>query len=232
MDIIHIILGLIITGLAVGLTISVIKLSNVKTVIDEKMCGANTTFNKLKQECEAPAPGSTIKCETSDMVTVVDGKCKPAISQICSLNENLTVGSNGIKCVAKPGKAICAEDKCNAAPCTPCTPCNPLPSDPADPAPSSPDSSEPLKPVAIAAIVLAVISGIVAVAFRARAGGVPSFRRTIPSPIIGGAAAGPQDSLVGRTGVINELTNPSTTLARPAPSLAPSIARPTSLLSV
>ena len=164
MELVYVILGLIIIGLAVGLTISVVKLSNART------CGKNTTFNSDTNECVAPDPESPISCDSADKVILEGNRCRPIIDEICKTNELLR-GNNGgtgsTRCVAKEGSAICSAEKCNAN--------DPDPSSPSDS--SSSTSTPDIPPVGIAAIVMFVISAIALIVNRSRNGRIPTFLR-------------------------------------------------------
>lgn len=176
MDLVYVILGLIIIGLAVGLTISVIKLSNVRPGGDGTVCGNHTTYNAETNECVGQPTGSQTTCGTYTTLNAETNKCEAAVNVICERNTLLKGNNGGIgstQCVAKEGSAICSAEKCNAT--------DPDPSSPSD---SSSSTSMPdIPPVGIAAIVMFVISAIALIVNRSRSGGIPTFlRRSAPPP--------------------------------------------------
>lgn len=165
MELVYVILGLIIIGLAVGLTITVVKLSNVS---HGTVCGNHTTYNAETNECVGQPAGSQTTCGTYTTLNAETNKCEAAIDVICRRN-TLLAGNNGgtgsTQCVAIEGSAICSAEKCNAN--------DPDPSSDSSSSTSTPD----IPPVGIAAIVMFVISAIALIVNRSRNGRIPTFLR-------------------------------------------------------
>lgn len=115
---INVLLGLIVIGLAIGLTITLVKLSNVKNGSNKFTCGTGTKPGPLGLECVPTASGTTgYECGPGTKPGPLDMKCIPNLETICT--GKLQPGPDN-NCVIKAGECaspdgtqnICTEECC------------------------------------------------------------------------------------------------------------------------